>query len=232
MKKKILIVGITVLAVIAAVIVGIRLVKDDKGDKPGQDETTVSSQLSLPYTLSNGCEIAQLKSYSGPFVEDGSDEEKENVFAVVIKNTTGKHIQYMTLRLTVGGKEYLFELTTLFDNSAVTVLERTGAAYTKDKIDRVELTRSVEFSSSPTVHPNELEITVMNGLMNVKNISGEDISGNTYIYYKLTDGDDWFGGITYRASVNGGLKNGEIRQIPANHFKKDACKVVFTEYGQ
>lgn len=233
MKKKVIIAVITVVTLIAALLVGIGIAnKNGQGERTGQTETTASSRLSLPYTLSNGCEIAQIKSYSGPFVEDGSDEEKENVMAVVIKNTTGKHIQYMTFRLISGENEYLFKVTTLFDNSAVTVLESSGAAYTEDKIDRVELTQSVVFSSAPTVHPQELEITVMDGLMNVKNISGEDIEGNTYVYYKLTDGDDWFGGITYRASVNGGLKNGEIRQIPANHFKKDTCKVVFTEYEQ
>ena len=233
MKKKIIIAVVAVLAVIAAAIIGIKFAENDKETGTATTEaTTVVSQLKVPYTLSNGCEIAEIKSYNGPFVEDGSDVEKTDVFALVIKNTTGKHFQYMTVNIKIGEKDYNFKLTTLFDNSAVTVLESTGAAYNDQKIDTVTLTQSVEFSSDPTVHPKELEITVMDGLMNVKNISGKDITSDIYVYYKLTDGDDWFGGITYRASVGGGLKNGELRQIPANHFKKESCKVVFTEYGQ
>lgn len=231
MKKKFLVILLTVLAVLAAAAVGTKLITSDKNGGTGASaETSKTNQRSLPYTLPNGCEIAEIKTYSGPFVEDGSDTEKKNMLALVVKNTTGKDFQYMTFKLTCGNKEYTFKLTTLFDNSAVTVLESTGAAYTKEKIDLVELTQSVEFSSSPTVHPKELEITVMDGLMNIKNISGKDISGNIYVYYKRTDGEDWFGGITYRASANGGLKNGEIRQIPAKHFKKDTCKVVFADY--
>lgn len=233
MKKKIIIAAVAVLVVIAAAIIGIKFAENDKETETAvTEETTVVSQLKLPYKLSNGCEIAQIKSYNGPFVEDGSDVEKTDVFALVIKNTTGKHFQYMTVNIKIGEKDYNFKLTTLFDNSAVTVLESTGAAYNDQKIDTVTLTQSVEFSSDPTVHPKELEITVMDGLMNVKNISGKDITSDIYVYYKLTDGDDWFGGITYRASVSGGLKNGELRQIPANHFKKESCKVVFTEYEQ
>ena len=232
MKKKIIIAVFAVLAVIAAAIIGVKIAKNKKEPVTAETEATTAffSQLKLPYTLSNGCEIAEIKSYNGPFVEDGSDVEKTDVFALVIKNTTGKHFQYMTINLKIGEKDYNFKLTTLFDNSAVTVLESSGAPYNDKKIDTVTLTQSVEFSSDPTVHPKELEITVMDGLMNVKNISGKDITSDIYVYYKLTDGDDWFGGITYRASVNGGLKNGELRQIPANHFKKESCKVVFTEY--
>ncbi|MGN1443826.1 MAG: hypothetical protein ACI4XE_08250 [Acutalibacteraceae bacterium] len=233
MKKKIIIAVFAALSVIAAAMIGVKFAKSNRNTvSTSTDTTAVSSQLKLPYTLSNGCEIAEIKSYSGPFVEDGSDVEKTDVFALVIKNTTGKHFQYMTVNIQIGGNDYNFKLTTLFDNSAVTVLESTGAPYNDQKIDTVTLTQSVEFSSDPTVHPKELEITVMDGLMNVKNISGKDITSDIYVYYKLTDGDDWFGGITYRANVGGGLKNGELRQIPANHFKKESCKVVFTEYEQ
>ncbi len=230
MKKKIFIAVIAALAVVCAALIGVKLMKSGENTVTDSKVTTEVRQLKIPYTLSNGCEIADIKAYSGPFVEDGSDSEKTNVFALVIKNTTGKHFQYMTVNMKIGEKDYNFKLTTLFDNSAVTVLESTGAPYTDEKIDTVTLVQSIEFPSEPTVHPNELEITVMDGLMNVKNISGKDISSDIYVYYKLTDGDDWLGGITYRASTGGGLKNGELRQIPAKHFKKDSCKVVFTEY--
>ncbi|MGN0467343.1 MAG: hypothetical protein ACI4GY_01290 [Acutalibacteraceae bacterium] len=235
MKKKILMIVLAVAVLITAVFAAVKLAGNEKNKDMSNSidvsAVTTQSSLSLPYELSNGCEIAEIKSYDGPFVENGSDSEKKNVFAVVVKNTTGKHFQYVTLTLNIGGEDYNFEVTTLFDNSAVTVLEKSGKPFVNDKIETVNVDKSVEFGFEPTVHPNELEITVMDGLMNVKNISGKDIDGNIYIYYKISDGDDWFGGITYRASTNSGLKAGELRQIPANHFKKETCKVVFVEYA-
>ncbi|MGN1418231.1 MAG: hypothetical protein ACI4W6_02770 [Acutalibacteraceae bacterium] len=229
MKKKVLITVLVVVLLAAAVFAAVKVAGNEKATDVLSD--TSQSALSLPYELSNGCEIAEIKAYDGPFVEDGSDSEMKNVFAVVLKNTTGKHFQYVTLTLTIGGEDYHFEATTLFDNSAVTVLETSAKPFVNDKIETVSVDKSVEFSSEPTVHPDELEITVMDGLMNVKNISGKDIDGNIYIYYKISDGEDWLGGITYRASTNGGLKADELRQIPANHFKKETCKVVFVEYA-
>ena len=54
----------------------------------------------------------------------------------------------------------------------------------------------------------------------------DDISGDIYIYYKFAATDIFYGGITFRVRVEGGLKAGELRQIPAGHFKPGECRIV------
>ena len=48
----------------------------------------------------------------------------------------------------------------------------------------------------------------------------------------IDENSDWYGGITYRTAVSGGLKNGELRQLPASHFTKAGSKVVFVTYAE
>ena len=47
----------------------------------------------------------------------------------------------------------------------------------------------------------------------------------------IDENSDWYGGITYRTVASGGLKVGELRQLPASHFKKESSKVVFVTYA-
>ncbi|MDD6275823.1 MAG: hypothetical protein PUB20_03240 [Clostridia bacterium] len=234
MKKKVIIIIIAV-AVLCAAALAVAVFLNDGENENNTDSGVAASQqdFDLPYALPNGCVITEIKSYNGPFVEDGSGEEKTNVTAIVIKNDTGKNFQYIDFNLKFEGadKDYNFKITTLFDNSSMTVLESNAADFISDKITHADISQSIEFASQPTVHPQELEISVGDGMMNVKNISGEDINGNIYVYYKIADGDDWFGGITYRSAVSG-LKNGELKQISTSHFKSETCKVVFTEYDK
>jgi hypothetical protein len=68
--------------------------------------------------------------------------------------------------------------------------------------------------------------------MNVKNISDSDIEGNIYVYYKYKTQDLFYGGITFRVTVEGGLKAGEIRQLMTSHFNPDTCQVVMVETVQ
>ena len=69
-------------------------------------------------------------------------------------------------------------------------------------------------------------------MLNIKNISGSDIGSDIFVYYKnIDENSDWYGGITYRTVAGGGLKVGELRQLPASHFKKESSKVVFVTYA-
>ena len=54
------------------------------------------------------------------------------------------------------------------------------------------------------------------------NAYSEDVLGDVVVYYKYAVDDVYYGGITFRVRVSGGLKSGEIRQIPAAHFDKES----------
>ena len=51
------------------------------------------------------------------------------------------------------------------------------------------------------------------------------------VYYKNYIGGIYYGGITYRLRVEGGLKAGEIRQGSAAHFNTNNSTVVFATCG-
>jgi hypothetical protein len=64
------------------------------------------------------------------------------------------------------------------------------------------------FDSHPGMSEDQLEIQCLNGIINVTNISGADLNGDILIYYKNNIGDIFYGGITYRLRIEGGLKAG------------------------
>ena len=74
---------------------------------------------------------------------------------------------------------------------------------------------------------DQLKIQGYQGAINVTNISGQDITGDIIIYYKNSSADMYYGGITYRARIEGGLKAGELRQIVPEHFNADASTILF-----
>ena len=71
-----------------------------------------------------------------------------------------------------------------------------------------------------------IRISGMDGMLNVENISDRDITGQIYIYYKYASADTFYGGITFRVPVEGGLKAGELRQVPAGHYSPEGCTLV------
>ena len=72
----------------------------------------------------------------------------------------------------------------------------------------------------------------MDGAVNVTNISGEDIEGNIVVYYKNAAKDLYYGGITYRITIEGGLKADEIRQVMTNHASDTGSRIMFVTIGQ
>ena len=56
-------------------------------------------------------------------------------------------------------------------------------------------------------------------------------TGKIYVYYKITNGDMYLGGITYRVGTNG-LKAGESTTCYAGHFSTDYSKLMFATYVQ
>ena len=207
------------------------------GERPEKYVTDTGesrSEIKTHYSLENGCEIIDIKGVSGVFPEDGRDVETDNTAAIVVRNKSDRHFQLMNIVIETDKGTLEFQLTTLFSGSKMTVFEKNAKQFDNSMtVESVQLTRSVEFTEEPTVHPDVFEITVHDAVLNIKNISENDINGDIYVYYKSTDeNSDWYGGITYRTCAGGGLKSGELRQLPANHFKNGSSKVVFVTYAE
>ena len=204
-----------------------------------EDKTIAeNAQISTPetedtaLTLKNGITIEKLGSYTGIFMEDGSDEVVSGIAMLVIKNTGEDYIQYAEITVKSGDTEGLFTLSTLFPGETVVALEKSRKEYKSFGEDySVEADNVAVFNFVPTLSEDKIKIQPLNGAMNVKNVSGEDIEGDVVIYYKNSASDMYYGGITYRVRITGGIKAGEIKQIITDHFNEKGSKLVFATVG-
>lgn len=234
MKKKNLII---IVAVIMVLIILVALLFANKSSTPKETDTTESyteqetrTGIALPYYMQNSCKITRIFPYTGPFVEDGSDSHCENAFAVIIENTTDKDIQLVSFTLTTATDTYTFKVTTLLQNHSVTVIEQEGKSFTNEDIIEVNITEEVLFTEKPSDCRDILEVTPLQSLINVKNLTDKDIT-NAYFYYKnMSEDGSWLGGITYRVSMNDLLKSGELRQLAAGHFGENS-RILFVTYA-
>lgn len=175
--------------------------------------------------------VSCMGSYSGMFFEDGLDEPVENVLAIVVKNISSELVEYGVITADCGGETATFELSGLPVGSSVLVLE-------KNRMPAGEECRTLscmqyalpgnlvmDFGSDFTVYPSD-------GVINIENISGEDINGDVFLFYKNFEYGLFIGGITYRARFTGGIKAGDIAQCLQQHYYGDTSAILYMSYAK
>ncbi len=197
----------------------------------GQEQSKVTAPVE-GLDLGSGVLITEYLPYTGAFMEDRTDAVVSDVLAIRVTNTGEEYIQTMNITLMAGNVEAQFSLSTLFPGDTVIVLEKNRMAYssapefTDAKTDSVAL-----FEERPGFCEDQLEIQCLNGVINITNISGQDIEEDIFVYYKNYVDGVYYGGITYRIRIQGGLRAGEVRQGAAAHFHPDNSTVVFVTCG-
>ncbi len=208
-------------------------VEANSGSQPTQPDN--SQNLSADdclINLGNGLEITDIGNYTGIYMEDGTDEVVSGVLMMIVKNTGDKTVQYAKITLETGETDAVFELTTLPIGASVVLLEKTRMTYDKNATYGIATTENLAlFTEEPSLMEDVLKIQVLDGIVNVTNISTSDIDGEIVIYYKNSATDLYYGGITYRSRLTGGLKAGEIRQVSGAHMSKSGTKVMFVTVG-
>lgn len=193
-------------------------------------DVIITDTNTLP--LGNGLLITDLGRYAGKFLEDGSDEVVSDVLMIVVKNNGNKTLQYAEIQLNTGVKTASFSLSTLAPGKSMVVLEKNRQKYASGERGISASTDvAVFFSQEPQLHADVLKIQPLDGGFNIANVSGKDITGDILIYYKNSADDLYYGGITYRARIEGGMKAGEIRQALSDHFSADGSEVMFVTYN-
>ena len=198
------------------------------------DETNASVKIEPQgiYDLGSGVTITEFLPYTGAFMEDRTDEVVTDVLAIQVTNSGEEYIQTMDITLTAGEIQAQFSLSTLFPGETAVVLEKNRMSYSSaPEFEQVQTGNVALFNEHPGMCGDKLEIQCLEGVINVTNISDVDISGDILIYYKNYVGGMYYGGITYRLRIEGGLKAGEIRQGTAAHFDPDNSAVVFVTCG-
>lgn len=225
--------------VVAAAVAAVMLRPEETTPQPvGKPVQTpaVSTESTVPLTLPEieteprinlgyGLEITDSGKYSGLYMEDGSDELLSDVMMVIVRNNGEQDVQLADFTVSADGGEYRFRLTNLAAGERAVLLDLdrkpSGGTVSSAAVENVAL-----FAEPMALCEDRISVSGMDGMLNVQNISGEDIKGDIFVYYKYAAQDLYYGGITFRVRVEGGLKAGEIRQIPAGHYTAEGCAIV------
>ncbi len=200
-------------------------------------EETQASETEVPATeapyidLPDGLRIEMIGGYTGIYMEDGSDEIVSGVMMILLSNQTEKDLQIARIYLTYPGFKAEFEVTNLPAGERVVVLERNRQSESSEKFQSVESQNVVFFPEVMNLAEDRIGITGMNGMLEITNITEEDIPGPVFIYYKNSAADLLYGGITYRVTISEGLKAGETRTVLAGHFTLQNSRLLMVDCG-
>ncbi len=139
--------------------------------------------------------IVALGSYSGLFFEDGSDEEKEDIFAVVVTNTTDRFLQYSEITFSDGnGKEASFSISNIPSGASCLALEKNAKEYAKSYEYQEDVSA---FIGDVSLHRDVFSWEIADNILELSNNGTDDIK-EVYVYYKNAEEGVYLGGITYR----------------------------------
>ena len=151
---------------------------------------------------------------------------------IQITNTGVQDIEFAEIHMTYGAETANFKVSTLPAGKSAILLELNRMKYDPDVEYTDAFSENVAvFRQELSVCDDKLQLQVLDGVVNVKNISGEDIDGDILIYYKNYSSEVYYGGITYMIRIQGGLKAGELRQSPAAHISPSGSSVMFVTCG-
>ena len=201
----------------------------DSTDATENKETDHEEELES-INLGYGLNLVKVDSYTGAYMEDGSNEIVSGVMMAVVHNTGDQDIQYTKISVTIDEQNYYFEAIDLAAGSIAILLEKNRASYVEGQNINAITENIALFQDKMDAHEDVFEISGAAGVLNVKNVSGQDIDGDIYVNYKLCINDIYYGGISYRVKIEGGLKDGEIRQLMTGHYNPADCKIVHISY--
>jgi hypothetical protein len=235
-----------VLGLILAVLAVLWMLPEEEGmppmNLPGETEQTASAtqaqtetqkQAELkPIVLSDVLTIQFFSDYTGMYMEDGTNEIVSGVMMILLENTSDKDLQLARIDLVYPDFTANFEITNLPAGEKLVALEKNRHSAVTEMPQSAELKNVVFFEEPMSIREESLRISGSNGILEVENISGEDITGDIYVYYKNSATDLLYGGITYRVVIRGGLAAGKTTQMFSGHYSPETSRIVSVVYGE
>lgn len=241
MNKKIpvlIIAGILLVAVVlwfAGNRVGTAVELPENAQTAAPSASAEAGQTGSEILLQDALLVREIGSHTGPYWEDGSDEQVTDVLKMTVTNVTEEPIQYALIAMELPEGTATFSVTALPAGATAVLLETGRMPYDKS-IDygsaNIECQNLAGFDKSLSLQEQKLEIQLLEGALNITNISGDDIAGTIILCYKNVENGVYQGGIGYRIRLEDGLKAGEIRQIMATHVHQPGTELVFVQIGQ
>ena len=175
--------------------------------------------------------VACMGTYSGTYVEDGSNEQVTDVLTIVVKNISSDLVEYGLITVDCSGETATFELSALPAGSYALVMEKNRLTYDNTMVlSKPICEQYAEPNNLITDFGNDFNVYPSDGVINIENISGRDIESDVSLFYKNYEYGLFIGGITYRARFSGGIKAGEIAQCMQQHYSLEKSAIMYMSY--
>ena len=156
--------------------------------------------------------------------------EYDGRLALVAENVSDVDVEYALLTVSNKNDSYTFNISALMRDTKVLLVCNEDVGFNKDAIYTGWKTENIiNFEKTPVINYDVFDIAITDGSISVKNISGNDITSDIFIYYKDKQDDLLNGSVTRRVRISG-LKANSQTYIKADNLNEDNCQIMFTEY--
>lgn len=202
---------------------------DSKSDsKDSEQDSSAVSDITL---ADSNLTVEAVGSYSGNFLEDGSDEPTANVAAMLITNNSDKMLQIAEISFKVNEKDTaVFKVTDLPAGTSTLVLESNKREFSEEDAYTYGETATA-YIEQPSLEEDKFELETEDGKITLKNKTDKSYE-KVYVYYKYVQiGGAYLGGITYRTPFENVPAGGEAEAVAA-HFNPESSKIMAVQIQQ
>ena len=198
-------------------------------DLPTEPPETTSPYVSFPYAIpETPLVIEDVKSYSGIYLEDGSDEPIEDVAAILVRNEGNQCVEYAEIRMNGTEEDLRFVLSGLEAGASAVVMEADRDSAVMQNYWQITADAAVTDFFALSEEALTIEETE-DGQLQITNISETDIPC-ARIFYKfyLADENLYVGGIAYTVKLLD-LKAGASATVAPSHYAAGQSKIIMAK---
>ena len=182
-----------------------------------ESKTAYIQKPSTDINVDSWLKISEITEYNGRL-------------AVVAENISGTDVEYAVLTVKNGNETYSFNASVLLRNTKVMLMCNENVGFDADAVYTLWKTENIlNFATPPSMNEDVLEISVLNGSVSVKNISGKDIDSDILICYKDNADGIPNGSVTRRIRLSG-LAASAKTFVNAPELNENNCTIMFTQY--
>lgn len=218
MKKIFIVAGLILLLIIS--IFTVVFIMDDKTTgiiNWGEGVTTQPLESETNINVDGWLKITKICEYEGRI-------------ALVAENVSDVDVEYALLTAKNKNDTFTFSISALLRGTKVMLICNEPVEFNPDEIYTGWKTENiVNFEKTPEINDDKYEVSVVDGSISVRNVSGEDITSEIFIYYKEKKDDILNGSVTHRVRV-AELKADAQTYINVSGLNEANCQILFTEY--
>ena len=178
--------------------------------------------------LAQGALVAEsLSGYTGPYWEDGSGEEVENVAALLLYNPTDRLVEFAAVAVEWGEQTLYFFVYDLPPDSRCLVLERNRNGYKAEEL-RACRELSVRWGRQE-LSREQIDYVGLGPQLAITNRDGRMLSHVTVHYKRYLQAQDcYLGGAVFSQHLFA-LQGQERRCVMPQHYRAGEAKIVGIE---